>query len=114
MNNSLSLEEPKDGDTADNKLQRMHEREGVLVKIVEAIGSLSNTNEWSTLKTYVFDGVVENLEKRLVAEAKKRPLVPEELYQLQGQITWAKRYSNLEELREMYRLELTNVRALLK
>ena len=108
MNNSIAIEEEKV--TMTEPIPWLRAREGELVKIIEAIGSLSNTREWSTLKSYVFDGVLESLQKRMATEASKMPLDEKEIYKLQGQIAWAKKYSDLESLANAFRLELTNVR----
>lgn len=113
MNNSFFYEE-KEGQegvlTHPGREETLRSKEGDLVKIIEAIGSLSNTREWSTLKTYVFDGALESLEKRLVSEANKMPVNDGELYRLQGQIMWAKKYADLQKLADTFRLELINVR----
>lgn len=107
MNNSILLEVSNE-ETPD-RTPILREREGILVNLIEAIGSLSQTREWSTLKTHVFDGAVENLEKRLASESMKMPLNEKEIYKLQGQILSAKKYS-LDALLDTFRLELTNVR----
>lgn len=110
MNNSITLEESPE--VQDERIPLLRARESELVKIIEALGRLSNTTEWSTLKSLVFDGVLENLEKRLASESHKMPLDDKAIYKLQGQILWAKRYSNLESLTNGFRTELINVRKL--
>lgn len=107
MNNSITLEE-----TQEERLPVLRARESELVKIIEAVGRLSNTTEWSTLKSLVFDGVLESLQKKLASESYKMPLDEPTIYKLQGQITWAKKYSNLESFADEKRLELTNIRKL--
>lgn len=111
MNNSISLENTETlNEQPIDKSPWMRAREAELVKIIEAIGSLSASKEWSTLKNSVFDGVLENLEKRMASESNKMPLNEQEIYKLQGQIAWARKYSKMDTLIEAFRLELTNLR----
>lgn len=88
----------------------LKEREAKLVRIIEALLRVSEAADWYTLKTEIFDGLVETLERRISAEAKKPEVVPSELYRLQGQLGWAKKYSNLENLAQVFKVELTNIR----
>ena len=94
----------------DTKLIYLRSREEELVEIIRAIREMVNTEQWSTLKRHVFDGVVEKLEKQLKDEATRPELNQPELYRLQGQLVWAKRYSDMDTLADAFRLELTNVR----
>lgn len=108
MNNSFitaEREEPID------KSEKLRARESELVKIIEAIKVTEGSPEWSTLKSYVFDGVLDSLERRMASEANKMPLDDKEIYKLQGQIAWAKKYSKLDTLANAFRLELINVRS---
>lgn len=88
----------------------LRQREGTLVRIIEALKAVQTSPEWSTLKTEVFDGVLESLEGRLISESKKLELNPPDIYRLQGQIQWAKKYADLADLLNTYRLELTGIR----
>ena len=105
MNNSVVFEEPTD------RTDVLRTRESELVNIIEAIKGLEGNIDWSTLKSKVFDGVSESLERRLHQELLKSELNPPEIYKLQGQIAWAKKYSKLDTLATVYRAELTNVRS---
>lgn len=109
MNNSINLEIISE-EIPEERVPLLRERESVLVQMIEAIVSLSKTKEWSTLKTHVFDGVLDNLQKRMVSESYKMSLDEKEIYRLQGQIMWAKKYSNVEDLANVFRLELNNIR----
>lgn len=108
MNNSL-IERP-DESVPETREEKLHALEGDLVKAIDAVVSLTNTTEWSTLKKTVFDPTLSSLERKLAQEAMKTPLDEKEMYRLQGQIVWARRYSDPEQLAETLRLELTNVR----
>lgn len=88
----------------------LREEESNLVNVIEALNEVSQSKGWSSLKNRVFDGVVEKLEKDLLSEAKKddRDLIKQA--SLTGQLVWAKKYSDLDGLTEVYRQRLTNVR----
>lgn len=108
-NVSLELEEK----TADRK-PMLRQREGELAKIIEAIGAVEQSHDWQTLKSYVFDGVVESLERRLNAEVKKKERDNAEIDRLNGQLQWANKFSNLTKLADIFKVELKNVRTQLK
>lgn len=103
---SLSLE------TQLNNVEHLREKESQVVRIIEAIEGINNSEEWSSLKSLVFTGLVENLEKRLKFESEKLELNPPVINQLQGQLFWARKYADLTKLAENYRIELSNIRKL--
>lgn len=106
MNNSqIILEEELVVDTT----VILRERKTELVKIIEAINKLAKNDSWQTLKEIVFDGLVESLQKRLRVECEKNELNAPEIYRLNGQLQWARRYSDLYKLAETYKIELNNI-----
>lgn len=105
MNNALYTDTGEETD-----LTPYRERESELVKIIEAVKSLSANPDYQLLKLLIFDGLVSTLEKRLSAEVFKKPLNEPEIYALTGQIVWAKKFSDLDKLADAYRLELTGIR----
>ena len=103
---SISIsEEPR----ADNK-PLLREREGRIVRIITSIKRISETEEWSTLKTEVFDGLVDTLERDLKTEAKRETPDTNKLNRLSGQLVWAERYADLHKLENKYRVELQGIR----
>lgn len=99
------IEEPK----VDRK-PILREREGTLLKIIEAIRGVAGSTEWSTLKTEVFDNLVNTLEYELRNEAKKDTPDSLKLNRLAGQLKWAEKYADLSKLENVFRSELTNIR----
>lgn len=85
-------------------------RETELLKILEAIKNLSVNKDWLTLKELVFDGVGEALKKQRDIEVERKPLNGPLIHSINGQIAWAKKYSNISNLASIYKLELDNVR----
>lgn len=106
MNNAkIALDSIIDEPAVDIRPQ-LRARETQLREIIEAISKVAASDYWHTLQTLVFDGVLEALQSRLTNEKN-----PTEMYRLQGQILWAKKYSKLADLVQAYENELTAVRA---
>lgn len=115
MNNSYL--EPESETLTEQEVDRrpwLRERESELVRVIEAIKVIADTKEWGTLKNYVFDGVVEKLEKDLLTEAKKIDPDKQKLASVNGQFAWAKKYADLESLADVFRVELTQIRKQIK
>lgn len=106
MNNALLIEEPEK--PVDNTVY-FRERRTTLLKLVKSINELAKSEDWNTLKELLFDGLVEKLEKSLKIEAEKDELQLKEIYRLQGQLIWARRYSDIYKLAETYKLEINNL-----
>lgn len=85
------------------------EHKAKLVRMIEAIQEVVNTTGWKVLKQEIFDELVKTLERRIMSESKKPKIEPEELYRLQGQLAWARKYSKLEDLAEVFKVGLTNI-----
>ena len=102
-NVSLTLEEKVDN------TDTLMEREGQVVKIIEALEGIKQSVEWSTLKSLVFDSRIESIERQLKSEAEKPKLDDSEIYRLQGKLYEAKKY-DLDKLIETYRVVLSQIR----
>lgn len=102
----VALQEPHAVDPA----PLLREREEKLTKIIEAIRGVQQSQDWSTLKTQIFDDLVPSLERDMKNESKKDEPSPLKLTRLAGQLKWAERYADLGKLESVYRLELSNIR----
>lgn len=110
MNNaSLSLDDYSDQPKEDVR-ERLRSEESRLLRIIEALQSVQQTKEWSTLKNEVFDTLVNTLEKELRVEARKDDPAPAKLTRLNGELKWAEKFSDLTKLENKYRVELQNIR----
>lgn len=107
MNNSL-MESEGESEIIDTTPQI--QREAKLAKVIEAIKEVGANEGWKVLSREIFAPLVENLERRISQEAKKKPIVESEIYSLQGQLQWATRYSNLEKYSEELKAELQNLK----
>lgn len=88
----------------------LRQREGELVKIIEALLGVGATEDWKTLRAMIFDGAVGSLERRLQTEARAKEVSLPELYRLQGELNGAKKYADLEKLAQAFKVELDNTR----
>jgi len=102
---SLHLEEPVDTSPV------FIEREANLLKVIEALRIIRQTNEWSSLKEEVFDKLSGDLERQIGQEAQKLNPDTHKLNRLSGELKWAERFSDLKKLEDSYRVELTHVRS---
>ena len=85
-------------------------KESNLMAIIESLKIIATNRDWMILQERIFNEVEKNLEKRLLSEAKKRPLDEGEIYSLNGQLIWARKYADLNKMVKDYWNELTNVR----
>lgn len=88
------------------------ERQSTLIRILEAIDGLRNSEEWSTLKKEIFDSRVESLEKQMRNESESNEIKDSNLYRLQGRLFEARKY-DLDKLREIHLSELSKIKKLL-
>lgn len=102
----VELEQPKEIDVQ----PKLRAEEARLVRITEALQGIQGSKEWSTLKTEVFDTLVNVLEKDLKTEAEKNDPSPSKLNRIAGELKWARKYSDLTKLEATYRIELLRVR----
>lgn len=109
MNNSTIAFDDLEKPTLDIK-SLLRQRQQELVNIIESIEAVLGTKEYRALQLLVLNGVVESIEKRLNTEIKKNILDTPEIYRLNGQLTWANKYADLNKLMDSYKLELNSLR----
>lgn len=107
MNNSFLSVEPE---PLAEISPRLREEESRILRIVEAIKEIKSSNAWSTLKTELFDSLVNVLEKDIASEARKEDAEVRKLNRLSGQLEWAEKYSDLSKLENKYMQQLSNIR----
>ena len=106
MNNSnIQLEKEED-----SRLSFLLEKQGELAQLVEAINRVEANDDWRKLKELLFNGVVKKLERQLKDEASRNEVNLPKIYRLQGQIEWAKKYSDLKKISNEKRSELDNLK----
>ena len=109
MNNSKIAFDNIEEETKD-KLSFLQKQQGEFSQIVEAINRVEASQDWQKLKRLVLDGVVTTLEKKVASEASKEEVNTPELYRLQGQLTWARKYADLSKFAEFFRVQISNLK----
>ena len=109
MNNSqvkIDIQPENNGDI----VPRLRAEEARLLRIVEALQAVQSSKEWSSLKTEVFDNLVNVLERDLRTEAEKLDPSSNKQNRIMGKLEWARRFSDLHKFENEKRVELQNVR----
>ena len=105
MNNSGVFIPPEKPDI----LTQLQEKEVWLTKVIESAETIHTSQEWSTLKTELFDPMLEKLEKLLKEEALKVPAATEKLAHIAGQLEAIKKL-DLPSLAAKHRIELAHIK----
>lgn len=108
-NSSISIEKSTLEQVRDPKV-KLRELETQLVRIIEAIRGIKHSQEWSTLKTEVFDGLTARLERDLREEAIGSDPNPTKLNRIAGELRWAKRFSDFDKFESDKVAELKAIR----
>lgn len=89
---------------------QLRAKETELMAIIDAAMRIANNPDWLTLKEKVFDGVVVSIKKRRDIEVERKPLNGPMIHSLNGQLEWAKKFSDIVTIASIYKQELLNVR----
>lgn len=108
MNNSKiaydNLEEKED------RTSYLQRQKGEITQVVEAINRVESSKDWQKLKKLVLDGILGTIERQLSSESSKKEINTPELYRLQGQLIWAKKYADLKKLSEFFRQQIESIK----
>lgn len=116
MNNSKIAEvyaKRKDEESFDRS-PLLRERQSKIAKIVRALEGVKENEDWKVLEEELFSDTVELIERLIQIESQKKDINSPEIYRLQGQLIWAKKYAKLEKLIEGFKVELKNIKKQLK
>lgn len=115
MNNSFIADQNVSLAEDENQVNipALRAKETELMAIIDAATNLANNKDWLTLKEKIFDGVVLSIKKRRDLEVEKKPLNGPVIHSLNGQLEWAKKYSDILAIASIYKQELLNVRKVL-
>lgn len=91
----------------DDKYEKLYDE---LVKIIESFESLEKSKEWETLKEYVFSKSLASIERQLLNAAIESPISHEKVYKLQGELSWAQRFNDIDRFVETYKKQLIDVK----
>lgn len=105
MNNAIFHEEIEDAKPIDTS-----EQQALLTRKIEAIDGLLKTRDWYTLAELHFAEEERRIERLLLSEAKKGAVDDKEIYRLQGELKWAKRYADLGQFAKYLKSQLDNLK----
>lgn len=100
MNNS-TLKSRLDTDAEIDVSPQLRKRETELAETIEAIQNIAGSSYWKVLEERIFNGLLETINKKLQEATDEK-----EMYRLQGQAIWAKKYSDFHSLADAFRVEL--------
>ena len=96
-----------------NRIPWLQEKRASLTRSIEALQKVANLRDWTVLRDEMFDGVVESLERELRTESLKKDLDNSKIHSLQGQLVWARKYTDLKSLADGLKVELKRIKKLL-
>lgn len=86
------------------------QQQATLVRLIEAINGLLQSPEWQTLQELHFTQEEERIERLIVSSAKKATIDESELYRLQGELKWAKRYADMPKFAQILKSQLDKLK----
>lgn len=112
MNNSkLAIEQATlSEDEGFDRTPWLQEERARLTKTIEALQRVADTRDWKILRDQFLDGVVGSLERELRTESLKKNLDNSKIHSLQGQLVWARKYTDLKSLADAFKVELENIK----
>ncbi len=110
MNNSKIAYYNSKEEVKVDQTELLQKRRGELSQIIEAINRVEDSDDWQKLKKLVLDGVVATIERNLKLEVSKIEINPAEIYRLQGQLSWARKYSDLKKLSEFFKTQIESTK----
>ena len=113
MNNSKIAFDNLEVESSD-RTPFLQKQQGEIAQIIEAINGVEASEDWKKLKRLVLDGVVTSLERQLISEASKDQINDPNMYRLQGQLMWAKKFADLKRLGESFKQSLENIKNQIK
>ena|SRR3990167_1851104 len=102
MNNAFLLEDEEVSQSNEVEIAR-------LTRLLEAIDGVLKTKDWQTFAEIHFSKEEERIERLLLSEAKKTEVNDKEIYRLQGEMKWARRYADLRKWAEFIKRQLTQL-----
>lgn len=88
--------------SADVDIQpELRKKQEELVETISALQSIAGSSPWKVLEENVFNDVLDGINKKLQESNDEK-----EMYRLQGQAAWAKKYCDLHALIRSYKIEL--------
>lgn len=89
---------------------KLREEQTRITNLILAIERLDKSAEWQTVKELLLDGLVEKLKRQVQTEALAPEVSQNNLYRLQGELKWARKYADLNEFASTLKTELEGIK----
>lgn len=109
MNNAKFTEDSLAEEPQADIAPMLRARQEEIVKIIEAIDSISHSNHWKFIEESVFKTSLSSAVNQICVEKDDRKVA-----HLQGKIEVLSKYANFKEFSEAYRMELKSIEQQLK
>jgi hypothetical protein len=86
------------------------EKYAELVKIIQSFESLEKSKEWATLKELVFSKSLASIEKQLLNESSAPDISLHKLYKLQGELSWARKFNDINRFTDTLKKQLADIK----
>lgn len=103
MNNAVFQEENEPTESTEIQI-------ALLTRQIEAVAGLLENKDWRTLQELCFSKEIERIDRLLLQEAKKTDMNFGAMLTLQGELKWAKRYSDLASWAKLLKNQLDNLK----
>lgn len=114
MNNAKIALDNQGEEINQERISFLQKQQGELSQVIEAIHAVEANSDWQKLKRLVLDGVISTLERQLATEVARKEIDTAEIYRLQGQLVWAKKYADLKKLGEFFKKQVESIKLQLK
>jgi hypothetical protein len=109
MNNSQIIESTLEEEQSIDIAPMLRQRQEEIVKIIEAIDSVSQSSYWKILENSVFQPLLNTMVNQLCTEKDDK-----QMRWIQGRIDVLSKYADFKAFGEAYRLELKGIEKKLK
>jgi hypothetical protein len=101
-------------DLDENNKESLREQQGALIKLVGAFADLEGSKEWQIIKEQVHTPTVARIERQILNEAQAPIIDVDKIYRLQGELAWARRFSDINKFAETLKRQLEDIKNKLK
>ena len=94
--------------------ESLEKRRAEEARLLTALDSLEKSEEWGILRELVFEGALERIDRLILSESLKPSLDHAEIFRLQGERRWAKRYCDIGRFADFHKSLLEDLNEKLK
>ncbi len=105
----VALDNMQETQNVEEKKIHLQTQHGEFSQIVEALMRIEASDDWRKIKKMLLDGVVQSLEKQLSLAVTGDEVNMPQIYRLQGQLAWARKYADLRKLADVFRQQVSNI-----